>query len=119
MRLIRDFMLSHPWNSALLVGLLFLAGLADGLGLSAMMPMLNLAFDSTAGATAGATASAAAGAPAAPQADAGAYAAAWGPAVGTRLPLLAAQDHDGRSRDLENLAGRQGLLLFLYRSADW
>ncbi len=58
MRLIRDFMLSHPWNSALLVGLLFLAGLADGLGLSAMMPMLNLAFDSNPGATAGATAGA-------------------------------------------------------------
>ncbi len=56
MRLIRDFILSHPWNSALLIGLLFLAGLADGLGLSAMMPMLNLAFDSdtSAGAAPGA-----------------------------------------------------------------
>ncbi len=64
-------------------------------------------------------AGAAAGAPVAPQADAGGYAAAWGPAVGTRLPLLAAQDQDGRPRDLKNLAGRHGLLLFLYRSADW
>jgi len=79
--------------------------------------MAGLCF--VASATAGATAGAAAGASAAPQADAGGYAAAWGPAVGTRLPLLAAQDHDGRPRDLENLAGRQGLLLFLYRSADW
>ena len=63
--------------------------------------------------------SATAGASVAPQGDAGGYAAAWGPVVGTRLPLLAAQDHDGQPRDLENLAGRQGLLLFLYRSADW
>ena len=45
MRLIRDFIVSHPWNSALLISLLLLAGLADGLGLSAMLPMLNLAFD--------------------------------------------------------------------------
>ena len=56
MRLIRDFILSHPWNSAMLIGLLFLAGLADGLGLSAMMPMLNLAFDSDTGATGAASA---------------------------------------------------------------
>ncbi len=54
MRLIRDFIVSHPWNSALLMVLLFLAGVADGLGLSAMLPMLNLAFDSTAGSANGA-----------------------------------------------------------------
>jgi hypothetical protein len=35
------------------------------------------------------------------------------------LPLLAAQDQDGRPRALEDLTGQQGLLLFLYRSADW
>ena len=43
----------------------------------------------------------------------------WGPAVGSMLPTLEATDHAGVSRNLENLAGEQGLLLFLNRSADW
>lgn len=44
MKLIRQFMANHPWQSLLLMTLLLLAGLADGIGLSAMLPMLNLAF---------------------------------------------------------------------------
>ena len=35
------------------------------------------------------------------------------------VSLLAAPDQAGTARDLENLAGEQGLLLFLSRSADW
>ena len=52
-------------------------------------------------------------------AEADDYAAAWGPAVGAQLPLLDAPDHSGKPRNLDNLAGKQGLLLFLSRSADW
>ncbi len=44
MKLIRQFTANHPWQSLLLMTLLLLAGLADGIGLSAMLPMLNLAF---------------------------------------------------------------------------
>ena len=47
------------------------------------------------------------------------YADGWGPAVGTKLPVLQAPDQTGKPRSLENLAGEQGLLLFLRRSADW
>jgi ATP-binding cassette subfamily C protein len=47
MRLIRQFVVRHPWQSLLLMVLLLLAGLADGIGLSAMLPMLNIAFDET------------------------------------------------------------------------
>ena len=47
------------------------------------------------------------------------YSAGWGPAVGTTMPLLSAPDHAGAARTLDNLAGEQGLLLFLSRSADW
>ncbi len=47
------------------------------------------------------------------------YSAQWGPAVGAGMPLLAAADQTGASRSLENLAGEQGLLLFLNRSAEW
>ncbi len=45
MKLIQEFVRSHPWQSLLLVVLLFFAGLVDGFGLSAMLPMLNMAFD--------------------------------------------------------------------------
>jgi ATP-binding cassette, subfamily C, bacterial len=45
MRLIRKFVIAHPWQSLGLMLLLLLAGLADGIGLSAMLPMLNMAFD--------------------------------------------------------------------------
>ncbi len=43
----------------------------------------------------------------------------WGPAIGTKLPLLTAPDQNGVTRTLADLAGEQGLLLFLNRSADW
>ena len=47
------------------------------------------------------------------------YAAGWGPGVGQVVPVLSAPDQDGNPRTLEDLAGEQGLLLFLNRSADW
>ena len=43
----------------------------------------------------------------------------WGPRVGQPLPHLAASAQSGTTRNLEDLAGEQGLLLFLNRSADW
>ena len=55
----------------------------------------------------------------APAALADEYADQWGPRVGTAMPLLAANDHTGAPRELSNLAGDKGLLLFLNRSADW
>ncbi|MEQ8858154.1 MAG: ABC transporter ATP-binding protein [Pseudomonadales bacterium] len=51
MKLIGQFVVTHPWQSLLLMTLLLLAGLADGIGLSAMLPMLNLAFDGAGGGT--------------------------------------------------------------------
>lgn len=47
------------------------------------------------------------------------YAEQWGPALGSTLPLLAAADQDGNARSLGNLSGKNGLLLFFNRSADW
>ena len=47
------------------------------------------------------------------------YADEWGPAVGTPMPLLAARDQTGQARTFSNLAGENGLLIFLSRSADW
>ena len=47
------------------------------------------------------------------------HAAPWGPPVGAPLPLLEAPDHTGRIRNLENLRGPHGLLLFMNRSTDW
>ena len=44
---------------------------------------------------------------------------AWGPEVGSTLPVLEAPDQTGEVRTLADLAGEQGLLLFLNRSADW
>ena len=43
----------------------------------------------------------------------------WGPALGSALPKLEANDHTGVLRNLDNLAGERGLLLLLNRSADW
>lgn len=43
----------------------------------------------------------------------------WGPAVGSPMPALAAPDQGGDERGLEDLAGANGLLLFVNRSADW
>ena len=47
------------------------------------------------------------------------YSESWGPAVGSTPPLLEAPDQTGAMRSLQDLAGEQGLLLFLNRSADW
>lgn len=47
------------------------------------------------------------------------YAQSWGPAIGTTVPVLEAPDQTGTVRTLEDLTGKQGLLLFLNRSADW
>jgi len=47
------------------------------------------------------------------------YNSEWGPAIGSMLPLLEAPDQTGQVRQFDDLAGKQGLLLFLNRSADW
>jgi hypothetical protein len=47
------------------------------------------------------------------------YSAGWGPEIGMPMPVLDALDHTGASRSLANLAGEEGLLLFVSRSADW
>ena len=54
-----------------------------------------------------------------PSATADEYADEWGPAVGAQLPLLSALDQAGVPQDLRSLTGKQGLLLFMNRSADW
>ena len=48
-----------------------------------------------------------------------AYSASWGLDIGEAMPDFSAVDQDGASRDLESLAGPNGLLLFFNRSADW
>ena len=47
------------------------------------------------------------------------YSDGWGPAIGTPMPALNAPDHTGAPRSLSDLAGEEGLLLFVSRSADW
>ncbi len=47
------------------------------------------------------------------------YVDVWGPPLDSHLPLLEAVDQHGQPQNLESLAGDQGLLLFLVRSADW
>ncbi|NKC01612.1 MAG: hypothetical protein GKR90_24355 [Pseudomonadales bacterium] len=47
------------------------------------------------------------------------YVDEWGPAVGTPMPLLAATDQTGQARTFDDLAGENGLLIFVNRSADW
>ena len=51
--------------------------------------------------------------------DASEYSDAWGPAVGAAMPPIAALDQHDAERDLGNLSGERGLLLFAVRSADW
>ena len=50
---------------------------------------------------------------------AGDYADSWGPPVGAVAPAILAEDQSGAARSLESLAGENGLLLVLVRSADW
>ena len=47
------------------------------------------------------------------------YADSWGPPVGAALPAIAALDQHNAERNLANLRGERGLLLFAVRSADW
>jgi hypothetical protein len=42
-----------------------------------------------------------------------------GPKVGTAVPAFGGVDQFGRSQTLESLAGRDGLMLVFFRSADW
>lgn len=42
-----------------------------------------------------------------------------GPDVGARLPAFRLKDQQGKPRDLKSLAGKNGLLLYFVRSADW
>lgn len=45
MKLLRKFVRNYPWQSVFLVVVLLAAGIADGLGISALLPLLNVAFD--------------------------------------------------------------------------
>lgn len=47
------------------------------------------------------------------------YSEQWGPEIGANLPVLEAADHEGSIRSFEDLKGKNGLLLFMNRSADW
>jgi ATP-binding cassette subfamily C protein len=49
MRLLRYFARAYPWESLIVLGCLVLAGLLDGLGVSAMLPLLSLVAGSGAG----------------------------------------------------------------------
>ncbi len=42
-----------------------------------------------------------------------------GPEVGDAIPRFELADQHGKPRDLDSLAGRNGLLLLFYRTADW
>ena len=48
-----------------------------------------------------------------------AYQDDWGPAVGVPLAAFDVPDQTGARRDLADLAGDRGLLVFFVRSADW
>ncbi|MGD8977606.1 MAG: ABC transporter ATP-binding protein, partial [Gammaproteobacteria bacterium] len=50
MRLIREFVRRYPGQSVILVVALLLAGVADGIGLSALLPLLNITLESSQGA---------------------------------------------------------------------
>lgn len=47
------------------------------------------------------------------------YLELWGPAVGTKAPLLVADDQDGSRQTIESLTGPSGVLLVFSRSVDW
>jgi len=42
-----------------------------------------------------------------------------GPAIGVRVPDFSGPDQFGRTRDLQSVLGREGVLLVFFRSADW
>lgn len=42
-----------------------------------------------------------------------------GPEVGRQVASFTLPDHDGRQRTLESLMGAKGVMLVLFRSADW
>jgi len=44
---------------------------------------------------------------------------ALGPQVGRRIPAFTLADQNGTPRTLRSLMGPNGLMLVLYRSADW
>jgi len=45
--------------------------------------------------------------------------ATLGPRVGDPLPTFSLVDQDGRARDFASLVGPKGLVLVVFRSADW
>jgi hypothetical protein len=45
--------------------------------------------------------------------------ASVGPTIGSNAPAFSAVDQFGRTRTLESLLGRDGLMLVFFRSADW
>jgi peroxiredoxin len=52
--------------------------------------------------------------------SAASFAEDLGPAVGTKAPDIGTRlDQSGKPRQLSDLMGRNGLVLFFYRSADW
>lgn len=42
-----------------------------------------------------------------------------GPAIGAKLPPFRLPDQQGKLRDLRSLSGKNGVLLYFVRSADW
>jgi ATP-binding cassette subfamily C protein len=49
MGLMLNFFRAYPWQTALMMLALLLSGIAEGIGLSALLPLLNIALDSDAG----------------------------------------------------------------------
>jgi len=48
------------------------------------------------------------------------FAEDFGPAIGTKAPDIGTRlDQSGKPRQMSDLMGRNGLVLFFYRSADW
>ena len=47
------------------------------------------------------------------------YQEAWGPPTDSAMLSISTPDQHGASRDLANLSGANGLLLFAFRSAAW
>ena len=47
------------------------------------------------------------------------YAANWGPALGSKAPMIEANDQHGQAQNLDTLSGSNGLLFVFNRSVDW